>query len=99
MPLSHIMLVLVVMVVWGLNWVVIKIGLDGIPPLLLASARFFLASLPAVFFIKRPAVPFKRVAWYGLVMFGLQYGLLFMGMYVGVTPGLASVLYQFQVFL
>lgn len=98
MPLSHILLALVVVVVWGLNWVVIKIGLDGIPPLLLASARFFLTSLPAIFFIQRPAAPFKRVAWYGLVMFALQFGLLFMGMHAGVTPGLASVLIQLHVF-
>lgn len=99
MPLSHILLAIVVVVVWGLNWVVIKIGLDGIPPLLLASARFFLTSLPAIFFIKRPTAPFKMVAWYGLVMFALQFGLLFIGMYAGVTPGLASVLVQLSVFV
>ncbi len=99
MPLTHVLLALLVAVIWGLNWVVIKIGLDEIPPLLLASARFFLTSMSGIFFIKKPAAPFKRVAVYGLVMFALQFGLLFMGMYAGVTPGLASVLVQLQVFI
>lgn len=99
MPLSHIGLALLVVVVWGLNWVVIQIGLDEIPPLLLAAARFFLTSLPAIFFIKRPAAPLRIVVLYGLVMFALQFGLLFMGMYAGVTPGLASVLIQLHVFI
>ena len=99
MSMLHIAFALVVVVVWGLNWVVIKIGLGEIPPLLLASVRFFLTSLPAIFFIKRPATPFRRVVSYGLVMFSFQFGLLFMGMYAGVTPGLASVLIQLSVFI
>lgn len=98
MPLLHILLALLIVVVWGFNFVVIKVGLEGISPLLLGFARFFLTSIPAVFFIKRPAVPFKMVVLYGLIMFALQFALLFMGMYAGVTAGLASLILQFQVF-
>jgi len=94
----HLLLALLVVVVWGFNFVVIKIGLEEIPPLLLAFARFFLTSIPAVFFIKRPTAPFKMVVYYGLIMFSLQFSLLFTGIYAGVPPGLASLLLQFQVF-
>ncbi len=98
MPLSHLLLVLLVVLVWGLNFIAIKVSLTEIPPLLLVFARFFLTSIPAIFFIKRPKTPFKMVVLYGLFMFALQFFLLFMGMYAGMTPGLASLLQQFQVF-
>jgi O-acetylserine/cysteine efflux transporter len=98
MPLLHLGLTLLVVIIWGFNFVVIREGLETISPLLLGFARFFLTSIPAVFFIKRPGVPFGKVLGYGLVMFALQFTLLFMGMYAGVTPGLASLLLQLQVF-
>ncbi len=98
MQLFNIILALLVVIIWGFNFVVIKVGLEEISPLLLGFARFFLTSIPAVFFIKKPSAPFKMVAWYGLVMFALQFSLLFIGMYAGVTPGLASLLLQLQVF-
>ncbi|HEY2811082.1 MAG TPA: EamA family transporter [Rhabdochlamydiaceae bacterium] len=98
MQTFHIICALLVVVIWGFNFVVIKIGLDEISPLLLGFARFFLTSITAIFFVKRPKAPFKMVIWYGLVMFALQFALLFMGMYAGVTPGLASLLLQLQMF-
>ncbi len=98
MPPLHWVLALLVILIWGFNFVVIKIGLNEIPPLLLACARFFLTSIPAVFFIKRPPVPFGDVIWYGLITFALQFGLLFLGMSAGVDPGLASILLQTHVF-
>lgn len=94
----HLLLALLVILVWGFNFVVIKVGLEEIPPLFLGFARFFLTSFPAVFFIKRPKALFKMVVWYGLVMFALQFSLLFIGMYAGMPPGLASLLSQLQVF-
>jgi O-acetylserine/cysteine efflux transporter len=98
MQLLHFLLVILVVAIWGLNFVAIKVGLDEIPPMLLVSSRFFLTCFPAIFFVKRPAAPFKMVIWYGLVMFGLPFALLFLGMNAGVTPGLASLLLQLQVF-
>lgn len=98
MQLSHILLALLVVIIWGFNFVVIKVGLEKFSPLLLGFARFFLTSIPAVFFIKKPPIRFKMVLLYGLVMFALQFCLLFMGMHMGITPGLASLLLQLQVF-
>lgn len=98
MNIPHLLLVLLIAIVWGFNFVVIKTGLLEIPPMLLCCFRFFLTSLPAVFFIKRPKVPFKMVAAYGLVMFAIQFSFLFIGMHLGVPAGITSVLLQTQVF-
>ncbi|QSA95614.1 EamA family transporter [Methylococcus sp. EFPC2] len=98
MRLHHMALAILVTMIWGYNFVVIKIGLAEIPPLLFCALRFFLAAFPAVLFIRRPAVPFSRVIAFGLVMFTLQFALLFTGMQAGTTAGLASLILQIQVF-
>lgn len=98
MPISHILLALIVVLVWGINFLFVSIGLTEISPLLLCAWRFLLASVPAIFFIKLPKNSFKMVALYGLVMFALQFSLLFIGMHVGMPPGIASILMQVQVF-
>ncbi|HEL8636852.1 TPA: EamA family transporter, partial [Legionella pneumophila] len=95
---SHLLLALLVVFVWGINFIFVKLSLEEFSPLLLCAVRFLLASVPAVFFIKPPAVPFKIIAGYGLIMFALQFALLFIGLRVGMTPGVASLLMQVQVF-
>jgi len=59
-------LAIVVVAIWGVNFVVIKVGLKEIPPILLCALRFFLAAFPAVFFIKRPAASWRMVVGFGL---------------------------------
>jgi len=98
MPLPHLILILLVITVWGFNFIAIKLALVELPPILLCALCFFLTSVPAIFFVKRPKVPFIKVLSYGLVMFALQFTLVFMGMFAGVTPGLASLLLQVHVF-
>ncbi|MES2344897.1 MAG: EamA family transporter [Chlamydiota bacterium] len=98
MPPLHLFFAVLVFMIWGFNFVVVKVGLEDIPPIFLGFARLFLTSIPAVFFIKKPQAPFKMILLYGLVMFGLQFGLLFVGMKLGVTPALASLLLQLQMF-
>lgn len=98
MPISHLFLTLLVVVIWGLNFIFVKLGLDEISPLLLCALRFALASIPAIFFVKFPSNSFKAIASYGLVMFALQFTFVFIGMHVGMTPGMASLIMQVQVF-
>lgn len=98
MQCKHIFLALLVAIIWGCNFVFIKFGVSEISPLFLCAIRFFLASVPAIFFIKPPAAPVKIIIIYGLLMFGLQFSFLFLGMKAGMTPGLASLLAQVQVF-
>lgn len=94
----EILLALFVVVAWGVNFVIIEVGLGTMPPLLLAALRFAVAALPAIF-IPRPAVPWQRFIFIGLVLFTGQFGLLFMSMKVGMPAGLASVVIQSQAFL
>jgi O-acetylserine/cysteine efflux transporter len=98
MPLPHVLLTLAVIVVWGTNFVVIKLGLAQLPPLLFAALRFLLVALPLVFILPRPAVSWRNLAGYGLAIGLGQFGLLFIAMARFISPGLASLLLQAQVF-
>jgi O-acetylserine/cysteine efflux transporter len=84
--------------VWGTNFVVIKVALASLPPLLFATLRFSCALLPAVFFLARPAVPWRQLAAYGALIGAGQFGLLFIAMDGRISPGLASLVIQTQVF-
>lgn len=98
LPPLHLLLALAVMAVWGTNFVVIKVALDDLPPLTLAALRFTLAFLPMALFVKRPAVSWPNLAAYGLLIGAGQFGLLFTAMWSDITPGLASLVVQVQVF-
>lgn len=98
MPISHLLLALLVVLIWGINFLFVSFGLEEISPLLLCALRFLLSSVPAVFFIKLPAASLKPIILYGFVMFALQFALLFIGMNVGMPAGMASLLMQTQVF-
>ena len=95
----HALLALAVVTVWGTNFVVIKVALGHLPPLTFATLRFSLAFLPAALFIKRPVVPLRNLAAYG-VLIGLgQFGMLFIAMKGLISPGLASLVVQTQAFV
>lgn len=98
MSLPHALLALAVMAVWGTNFVVMRVGLDHLPPLLFATLRFALVVFPAVLFLPRPAAPWGRLACYGLAIGVGQFGLLFVALKQGLSPGLASLVMQAQVF-
>jgi O-acetylserine/cysteine efflux transporter len=98
LPLRHFLLALAVVAVWGTNFVVIRVALDHLPPLLFATLRFTLVLLPVVFFVKRPQVPWKNLAAYGVLIGAGQFGLLFVAMKGHISPGLASLVVQTQVF-
>lgn len=98
LPLRHALLALAVVAVWGTNFVVIRIGLDHLPPLLFATLRFTFALAPAVFFIKRPDVPWRDLAAYGVLIGAGQFGLLYIAMNGHISPGLASLVVQSQAF-
>lgn len=94
----HFLLALGTAAIWGSGFIFIKLALQEVPPLFLVFLRLFLTSIPLIFFIKKPIVPFKMLVFYGLTMFALQFSGIFFGIYAGVTPGLASILIQVQVF-
>ena len=94
----HLLLALSVVGIWGTNFVVVKLGLAHLPPLLLAALRFSLALMPAVFFVPRPTASIRNLALYGLLIGVGQIGLLYVAMDGHISPGIASLVVQTQVF-
>ena len=94
----HFAAALLMVTIWGFNFVVIRWGLNDIPPLLLTLLRFVLAAFPALLFVPRPKAPWRLIAGYGLFAFALQFTLLFAGMAAGMPTGLSSLVIQVQVF-
>ncbi|EOV0841083.1 O-acetylserine/cysteine exporter, partial [Cronobacter sakazakii] len=92
------LLALLVVLAWGLNFVVIKVGLHAMPPLLLAGLRFLLVAFPALLFVARPKVPFRLLLGYGLTISFGQFAFLFSAIKFGMPAGLASLVLQAQAF-
>ncbi len=94
----HIALAVLVMAIWGINFSVIKLGLTNVDPLILAGLRFSLCALPAIFFVRRPNVPWRYLIGYGLV-FGIGlWGIVNLGIKAGLSAGIASLVQQFSAF-
>ncbi len=94
----HFAAALLMVTIWGFNFVVIRWGLNDIPPLLLTLLRFVLAAFPAMLFVARPKAPWRLIAGYGLFAFTLQFSFLFAGMAAGMPTGLSSLVIQVQAF-
>jgi O-acetylserine/cysteine efflux transporter len=103
------LLALAIVFVWGTNFVVIRLGLNALPPLFFATLRFLFVFLPAALFLPRPRITgadqtgHRVVAWSNLAIYGVciglfQFGLLFIAMKGQISPGLASLVVQMQVF-
>ncbi|MFP3891517.1 EamA family transporter [uncultured Ralstonia sp.] len=95
---KDLLLALTVVLVWGVNFVIIKVGLHGVPPMLLGALRFALVAFPAVLFVPRPKIPLKWLLAYGATISFGQFVFLFSAMYVGMPAGLASLVLQSQAF-
>ena len=91
-------LTLFVVALWGFTFVPIKVGLREMPPFAMAAVRFFLAAIPLMFFIRRPQMPWRYIAGYGFAIGVCQFGVLFLGMKLGMPAGLSSLVIQLQVF-
>lgn len=98
LPWRYLLLGLLVVAIWGINFVVIKYALIDLPPLALAVSRFALAAFPALLFVRRPAAGWGNIAAYGVLIGAGQFGLLFVAMTRYISPGLASLVIQTQVF-
>ncbi|MCF3139627.1 EamA family transporter [Paenarthrobacter sp. AR 02] len=101
MNLRHSALAVLVAVLWGINFVAIDLGLHAngrdVPPLLFVAMRFLLVVFPFILFIRKPDVGWKAIVGVGLFMSAGQFGLLYLGMALGMPAGLASLVLQAQV--
>ena len=95
---AHLLLALAVVMVWGTNFVVIKLGLEEFPPLLFATLRFVFSFLPWLLFVKRPPVAWRWLIGNGVFLGFGMFGLLFIAMRADITPGVASLVVQTQAF-
>ncbi|HEV8591734.1 MAG TPA: DMT family transporter, partial [Pyrinomonadaceae bacterium] len=89
---------LILCLIWGTTWIFIKFGLEDIPPITFACARFVLAVavlLPIIFW-KRMSFPqtsaqWKLIALTGFLQFSLNYSAVFWSEQY-IASGLAAVL-------
>lgn len=98
MPIRHIALALLVVAIWGFNFVIIKLSVEALPPILAAGLRFIAAALPAVFFVRPPKAPWWIVAGFGLSFGFALYGFLNLSIAWGMSAGLSSLVLQTQAF-
>jgi len=94
-----VLLALLVSAIWGFNFVVIKVGVSGMPPLFLAGLRFVLSVFPAILFVKKPAIKWGQLAAYGLFLGVGEFGFLFTALKLGAPAGISSIVLQSQAFL
>ncbi len=99
MSIKDFSLAILITVIWGVNFSVIKIGLSSLDPFTLAGLRFLLCAFPLVFFIKKPDVSMKYVVAYGLIFGVGLWGMVSLGIHFGVSAGMASLVLQMSAFL
>ncbi|MGP3534310.1 EamA family transporter [Microbacterium sp. RD1] len=99
MPPRHALLALLVVLIWGTNFLVIDIGLADVPPLLFLALRFALVVFPAILFIPPPRMARRDIVLIGSFLSLGQFALLYIALALGLPPGLTSVLHQAQVLL
>lgn len=99
MKKKDIILALLLVTIWGVNFTVIKLGLGGVPSMLLVALRYLLTVFPAIFFIKKPNTEWKYIVMYGLFVGVGQFACLFYAMEIGMPAGIASIVLQIQAFI
>ena len=98
MPVSHLLLALIIMAVWGLNFIAMRWALDAVAPMTFAALRFFVVLVPLIFFVPRPKVPLRLLLGYASSSFSLQFCLIFLAVSINMPVGLISLVVQGQVF-
>ncbi|MFI6043260.1 EamA family transporter [Nocardia sp. NPDC051321] len=85
---------LTVVLLWGLNFLALRAGLDHFPPLFFAALRFAVIAVPVLLFVPRPKVRLRWLLLYGTGFGILQFAFLFTAMRAGMPTGLASLVLQ-----
>lgn len=91
----HVALAVSVAVIWGIAFVVSKVGLESFSPPQLTTLRFIVASLAALW-LPRPAISWTLLVSIGLTVFTGQFLLQFFGIASGMPAGLTAVVVQTQ---
>lgn len=98
MSKRDLFLAALLVVIWGANFTVIKLGLAGVPSLVLVASRFLIVAIASIFFVKKPQIPWRYLVAYGVTLGVGQFGLLFYAIEIGMPAGIASIVLQTQPF-
>ncbi|MFC7490486.1 MULTISPECIES: EamA family transporter [unclassified Knoellia] len=85
---------LLVALIWGLNFLAVRLALDAFPPFFLAALRYLVVAIPVILFVPLPKAPVRWLVGYGLGFGVLQFGILFLAIDLGMPAGLSSVVLQ-----
>ncbi|WP_319944469.1 EamA family transporter [Nocardia macrotermitis] len=85
---------LAVVLLWGLNFLALHIGVEHFPPLFFAGLRFVVIAVPVLILVPRPKVSMRWLLLYGLGFGVAQFAFLFIAMSAGMPTGLASLVLQ-----
>ncbi|WP_313339629.1 EamA family transporter [Sedimentibacter sp.] len=99
MKKKDILLAALLVIMWGINFTVIKLGLKGVPSMLLIALRYLFTAFPAVFFVKKPKTELKYIVLFGLFVGVGQFACLFYAMEIGMPASIASIVLQIQAFI
>ncbi len=94
---KNILAALMVVMVWGLNFVAMKTAFVEVPPFLFLFLRLALTAFPLILFLPKPNVPLSSMLWIGLFQWTFHFSLLFTGMYIGLSGGITALIMQCHV--
>jgi O-acetylserine/cysteine efflux transporter len=83
---------LCVVLVWGTNFVAMKLGLREVTSFQLGAGRYSFALLPLRLFVRPPRLAVRWVLLYGLFQGVGQFDLLFLALRAGMSASLALVM-------
>jgi O-acetylserine/cysteine efflux transporter len=97
MLIRDMFLAVLTSVIWGVGFVVAKVGLESFSASQMTALRFLMVSVFVVM-VPRPKLPWPSLIMIGATVFTGQFLLLFFAFTHGMPPGLASVSQQTQAF-
>ena len=92
----HMLLILGIMLLWGINFAVAKIGLQQLPPIFLIASRFLLVALLLLPFAKRPEGQWGAIIAIAFTLGLLHFSFMFNGLKT-VDAATAAIAIQLQV--
>lgn len=96
MSFKDSLIALLIISIWGFNFIIIAWGVESMPPLLMGGLRFLLVAILGSFFIRKPDIPWRWMALYAFTLCFGQFSLLFSALAFGMPAGLASLVLQSQ---
>ncbi|MDO4435446.1 MAG: EamA family transporter [Cardiobacteriaceae bacterium] len=98
MTITHRLIALAVILIWGINFLFMRLALNEVSPLILGILRFTFVLLPAIFFFPKPQVSWRWLILYGLTISFGQFAFGFSALASGLPTAISALLMQSQAF-